>query len=108
MARPHFYEPAGFDVERYDDEFAFVRVDDQSVFDLVPDRGHGPSNQPRRLLRHHRRADDWHARFAAAGLPVRPLEDMPWGMHEFALTDPSGNHIRVGRSKTEGRRKLNP
>ena len=26
------------------------------------------------------------------------IEDMPWGMHEFTLTDPSGNHIRIGRS----------
>ena len=29
-----FYEAAGFDVERYDDGFAFVHWDDQSVFDL--------------------------------------------------------------------------
>jgi uncharacterized glyoxalase superfamily protein PhnB len=42
--------------------------------------------------------DDWHARFVAAGLAVTPIEDMPWGMHEFTLTDPSGNHIRVGRN----------
>jgi len=42
--------------------------------------------------------DDWHARFVAARLPVTPIEDMPWGMHEFTLTDPSGNHIRVGRN----------
>src|SRR5262245_19624814 len=29
-----FYEKAGFDVRRYDDGFAFVSLDDQSVFDL--------------------------------------------------------------------------
>ena len=29
-----FYENAGFDVRRYDDGFAFVTLDDQSVFDL--------------------------------------------------------------------------
>ena len=43
-------------------------------------------------------AEGWHARFVAAGLQVTPVEDMPWGMHEFTLTDPSGNNIRVGRS----------
>ena len=29
-----FWEAAGFDVEHYDDDFAFVHLDDQSVFDL--------------------------------------------------------------------------
>ena len=29
-----FYEAAGFDVEHYDDGFAFVHLDDQSAFDL--------------------------------------------------------------------------
>jgi len=46
----------------------------------------------------------WHARLVAAGLSVTPIEDMPWGMHEFTLTDPSGNHIRVGRSTRQLRR----
>ncbi len=43
--------------------------------------------------------DDWHARFDAAGLHVTPIEDMPWGMYEFTLSDPSGNHIRVEASR---------
>ena len=34
---------------------------------------------------------------AAAGLDVTPIADQPWGMREFTLTDPFGNHIRVGR-----------
>jgi hypothetical protein len=25
------------------------------------------------------------------------IEDLRWGMHEFTLTDPSGNRIRIGR-----------
>ena len=29
-----FYETAGFSVEQYDDGFAFVHLNDQSVFDL--------------------------------------------------------------------------
>ena len=41
--------------------------------------------------------DGWHDEMSAKGLPVTPVEDMPWGMHEFALTDPDGNHIRIGR-----------
>ena len=30
------------------------------------------------------------------GLSVTPMDDMPWNMHEFTLTDPSGNHVRIG------------
>lgn len=34
----------------------------------------------------------------AAGVPrLRELEDTPWGMREFAVLDPSGNLLRVGR-----------
>ena len=40
----------------------------------------------------------WHARVVAAGLNITSVEDRPWGMHEFTLTDPSGNNIRVGRN----------
>jgi hypothetical protein len=32
-----------------------------------------------------------------AELPVTAVDDMPWNMHEFTLTDPSGNHIRIGK-----------
>jgi uncharacterized glyoxalase superfamily protein PhnB len=42
--------------------------------------------------------DRWHARFIAAELSVAAIEDLPWGMHEFTLTDPSGNRIRIGRN----------
>lgn len=35
MDKPiRFYEAAGFDIERYDDGFAFIRFGDQSVFDV--------------------------------------------------------------------------
>jgi uncharacterized glyoxalase superfamily protein PhnB len=42
--------------------------------------------------------EEWHATLDAAGLPVTALADQPWGMREFTLTDPSGNHVRIGRS----------
>jgi hypothetical protein len=31
---------------------------------------------------------------------VTAVEDKEWGMHEFTLTDPSGNSIRVGQNIT--------
>ena len=33
-----------------------------------------------------------------ADLPVTPIADQPWGMREFTLIDPSGNHVRIGRT----------
>ena len=41
--------------------------------------------------------DEWHTRLAAAGLPITAIADWPWGMQEFTLTEPGGNHLRIGR-----------
>lgn len=98
-----FYERAGFGVRVYTDEngepggFAFVDFDDQSVFDLgVEDID--PSRNGAGCYLMVPDPDDWHARMTAADLPVTPIADQPWGMREFTLTDPSGNHVRIGRS----------
>lgn len=78
--------------------FAFVRFNDHSVFDLNRVQGLNPATNHAGCYVITDHVDDWHARFAACGLQVTPIEDMPWRMHEFTLTDPSGNHIRVGRN----------
>jgi uncharacterized glyoxalase superfamily protein PhnB len=93
-----FYEAAGFDIERYDDGFAFVRFGDQSVFDLDLAAGMDSATNRAGCYIITADADAWHHRFSSAGLRVTPIEDMPWGMHEFTLTDPSGNNVRVGRN----------
>ena len=93
-----FYEAAGFDVESYDDGFAFVHFDDQSVFDLDLTERMDPGVNGAGCYIITDDVDDWHRRFVTAGLPVSTVEDQPWGMHEFTLTDPSGNHIRVGKN----------
>jgi len=97
-----FCEAAGFDVQRYDDGFAFVHLDDQSVFDLdlVPDMDPGGANHAGCYIITSD-ADEWHSRLVAAGLPVSAIEDRPWGMHEFTLTGPSGSNIRIGRSTSD-------
>lgn len=93
-----FCEAAGFEVDHYDDNFAFVHYHDQSVFDLDRIEGLDVTMNHAGCYIVTDEVDDWHARFLAAGLPVTPIADMPWGMHEFTLTDPSGNHIRIGRN----------
>jgi catechol 2,3-dioxygenase-like lactoylglutathione lyase family enzyme len=92
-----FYESAGFDVEPYDGGFAFVRYEGVSVFDLDLKATIDPANNGAGCFIITAEADRWHVRLAAAGLPVTPIADMPWGMREFTLTDPSGNRLRIGR-----------
>ena len=98
-----FYEAAGFGVRIYHDEngnpggFAFVDFDGQSVFDLDV-VAIDPACNGAGCYLIVGDVDDWHARMAERGLPVTPIADQPWGMREFTLTDPSGNHVRIGRS----------
>lgn len=100
-----FYERAGFGVRVYSDDsgdegdgFAFVDFDGQSVFDLdaAPDMDPAANNAGCYLITQE--AEQWHTRMTSAGLTVTPLADQPWGMREFALTDPSGNRVRIGSS----------
>jgi predicted enzyme related to lactoylglutathione lyase len=93
-----FCELAGFDVEQYDSGFGFVHLNDQSVFDLNLIANMAPGTNHAGCYIITEDVDDWHARLVAAGLQVTSIEDMPWGMHEFTLTDPSGNNIRIGRN----------
>ena len=93
-----FYESAGFEVRPYDERFAFVQFHGASVFDLSLNDRLDPANNGAGCFIVTAATDQWHARLAAAGLPVTAVADMPWGMHEFTLRDPSGNQLRFGRS----------
>ena len=104
-----FYERAGFGVRLYRDEhgdggggFAFVDFDGQSVFDLDAVEDFDPAANRAGCYLITDEADTWHARMSDARLPVTPLADQPWGMREFTLTDPSGNHVRIGRGIPDG------
>jgi catechol 2,3-dioxygenase-like lactoylglutathione lyase family enzyme len=95
-----FYESAGFEVHRYESGgYAFVQFDDESVLDLdvaEPALDRAANNAACYLIVPDVR--EWHARLSSAGLPVTSLEDRPWGMREFTLTDPDGNELRIGHS----------
>jgi uncharacterized glyoxalase superfamily protein PhnB len=94
-----FYERAGFGARLYEGGgFAFVERDDESVFDLDHVPHLDPSTNAAGCYLIVPDVEEWHAELGAAGLPVTPMEDQAWGMREFTLTDPSGNHVRIGRS----------
>jgi uncharacterized glyoxalase superfamily protein PhnB len=77
-------------------DFAFVDFDGQSVFDLdVVDID--PARNGAGCYLGVPDVDGWHVRMSAAGVPVTPIADQPWGMREFTVADPSGNHVRIGR-----------
>ena len=44
--------------------------------------------------------DEWYAKLNIPGLihPNASLDVKPWGMKEFAITDPDGNLIRIGEN----------
>ena len=97
-----FYERAGFGVRVYTDGtdaeggFAFVDYDGESVFDLDAVADLEPAANRAGCYLVVSDADAWHTRMAEAGLPITAIADQPWGMREFALDDPSGNHVRIG------------
>ena len=91
-------ERAGFEVERYDDGFAFVQLRGQSVFDLDLVEGMDPETNHAGFYIIAADADEWHDRLIAKGLSVTAIEDQPWGMREFTLTGPGGSNIRIGRN----------
>ena len=94
-----FYEAAGFDVEVYEGGgFAFVRHDDQSVFDLGLEPDIDPATNKAGCYVIVAVPDEWHALFTELDYPVSDLRDEDYGMREFTLTDPSGNHLRFGHS----------
>lgn len=96
-----FYKRAGFGVHVYDEDppgFAFVNFDHQNLFDLNLVPHMDPKTNGAGCYIVTRDVHEWHARLSAAALPVTPVRDEPWGMHEFTLTDPSGNRLRIGHS----------
>lgn len=94
-----FYESAGFEVRAYDGGgFAFVSLEGESVFDLDEADGFDPAANRAGCYLIVAGVDAWHARLVELGAPVSELVDQPWGMREFTLTDPDGNHVRIGRS----------
>jgi hypothetical protein len=91
-----FCEAAGLHVRRYDDGFAFVDLNGQSVFDLDLIEGMDPATNHAGCFIITSDAEQWHARLVATGLPVTAIEDKPWGMREFTLIGPSGSNVRIG------------
>jgi len=97
-ASRRFYEAAGFHVLAYDEGYSFVNRGGGEVLHLARSAELDPARNAAACYLNTREADEWHAAWAGAGLPVSDIADRPWGMHEFEVRDPSGNLLRVGRN----------
>ncbi len=90
-----FYRNLGFEVTVYDEGYAWVLQGGHELFHLRL-CSFEPSANAASCYLHVEDADAWHRTWADEDSSVGLIEDQPWGMREFSLTDPSGNLIRVG------------
>ena len=92
-----FYERLGFEVERYDDGYAWVRHRGEEVLHLrsVPELD--PVGNHAAGYLHVTDVDAWHDAWTVTGADPEPVTDTPWGMREFRIHDPGGNLLRVGQ-----------
>lgn len=93
-----FYRGLGFDVEEFDEAYALVLHNDEEILHLWSAPQLDVASNEAAGYFHVEDADFWHALWSNADIPLRVIEDRPWGMREFSFTDPSGNLIRVGHN----------
>jgi catechol 2,3-dioxygenase-like lactoylglutathione lyase family enzyme len=106
-----FYEQLGFQAAGWwPNEFggyAILRRGDLSMHfflfaDISPDQNYA------QCYWRVKDVDGLYAEFHATGLSksgtprLQPVEDRPWGMREFSITDPNGNLVRVGWQTASG------
>ena len=91
-----FYRRLRFEVTAYDEAYAWVSWDGHELLHLrlLPELD--PGTNAASCYLHVDDAGQWHRTWASTGVDVGRLADQPWGMREFAVTDPSGNLVRVG------------
>ena len=97
-AAKSFYESAGFKVEEFNGDYAFVMHGGEELLHLrrLNDPASGLSESA--VYFHVASADEWHANWLDAGIEVSSIVDESYGMREFSVRDPSANLIRVGHN----------
>jgi len=93
-----FYRSLGFEVEAYGPGYAWVRHSGDEILHLalVPELDLEANHAA--VYFHVQDVAEWHSAWSASVPSLTPIEDCPWEMREFRLTDPSGNLLRVGQN----------
>lgn len=99
-ASVEFYQKLGFTVERRQDEWgwAMLRFDECRL--MVDQSINTQLNAPRQGVIYLYPSDvaAFHQHVRANGIKVPDLEVTFYGMTEFRLDDPDGNHLWIGQS----------
>lgn len=93
-----FYRGLGFEVEAFDDTYAWVRHNGDEILHLRLAPQLDPAANESAGYFHVEDADSWHVAWTEGDVDLSDIEDHPWGMREFSFSDPSGNLIRVGHN----------
>lgn len=100
-AASEFYRRLGFEVVQYDDGYAWVSTCGWEFLHLALAEQIRPGASSAGAYVHVADADEWHVAITAAAgddAAIGSIGDQPWGMREFAVTDPAGNIVRFGRN----------
>ena len=97
-----FYEGLGLEVVKFDDTYVFVIYREQELLHLREVTQHDPSANHASAYWHVEDADAVHRELPNLSGSISSIDDQPWGMREFSVTDPSGNVIRVGHQISSG------
>ena len=97
-----FYLDLGFEIPWHDEHLAYVRY--QACSFLL--QNFHVEEHARNFVMHCLvdNVDEWHAEWVAKrvaqtyGVQLSGLENQPWGMREFTLTDPSGVLWRIAQN----------
>ena len=90
-----FYEAVGFEVEAFDESYAWVRHRGEEILHLALVTDLDSTRNAAAGYFHVQDPEAWH-RACSAAVETGELLDRPWGMREFELRDPSRNLLRVG------------
>lgn len=93
-----FYRGLAFEVNAYDDGYAWVKHCSWEYLHLRRVDGLDPAVNEASAYIHVADAAQWHAALVAQSSNdvVGELVDEPWGMREFSIVDPAGNLLRFG------------
>jgi uncharacterized glyoxalase superfamily protein PhnB len=81
----------------FDTGFALVSFDQVTIMLQRPPAGN-PVEQALAAYIWVSDVDDYHRRFEAQGVKVTPpVENLEWGLKEFAVKDPDGHELRFGQ-----------
>ncbi len=95
-----FHVALGFDVERHDDRYAWVRFEGDEIYHLAVVDDLDVESNAAAVFLFVRDLSAWHDRASAAagdaGTDVTAITEQPWGMREFVVHDPASNRVRLG------------